>query len=96
MGRDRIDYPWDKSTPTANLTTANLLFNSTIFTPGASFYGIDLANFYLNTLMEWYEYMRLRLDILPQEIINKYNLNNIVDADRWVYVEIQKGMCGLP
>jgi hypothetical protein len=51
VGGDCIDYPWNKSTPTANLTTAKLFFNSTISTPGALFYGIDLANFYLNTPM---------------------------------------------
>jgi hypothetical protein len=88
MGGDCIDYPWDKSMPTANLTTEKLLFNSTISTPGASFYGIDLANFYLNTPMTCYEYMRLWLDILPQEIIDKYGLTGVLDADGWVYVEI--------
>jgi hypothetical protein len=40
--------------------------------------------------------MRLWLDILPQEIINKYNLTKIVNADEWVYVEICKGIYGLP
>jgi hypothetical protein len=65
MGGDCIDYPWDKSMQTAKITTAKLLFNSTISTPGASFYGIDLTNFYLNTLMECYKYMHLWLDILP-------------------------------
>jgi hypothetical protein len=96
MGGNCIDYPWNKSMPTANLTTAKLLFNSTISTPGALFYGIDLANFYLNTPMECYKYMRLRLDILPQEIIDKYNLTNIVNADGWVYVKIRKGIYGRP
>jgi hypothetical protein len=96
MGGNHIDYPWNKSTPTANLTTAKLLFNSTISTPCASFYGIDLANFYLNTPLERYEYMQLWLDILPQEIIDKYNLNKFGDANWWVYVEIFKGMYGLP
>ncbi len=96
LGGNHIDYPWNKSMPTADLTTAKLLFNSTISTPAASFYGIALANFYLNTLMECYEYMRLRLDILPQEIIDKYNLSEIVDANGWVYVEICKGMYWLP
>jgi hypothetical protein len=82
MGGDCIDYPWEKSTPTAELTTVKLLFNSTISTPSASFYMIDLANnFYLNTPMERYEYMHLRLDILPQEIINKYGLTKVVDTD---------------
>jgi hypothetical protein len=27
--------------------------------------------------------MCLRLDILPQEIIDKYRLTDIVDTDRW-------------
>ncbi len=88
MGGDCIDYPWDKSMPTANLTTAKLLFNSTTSTLGASFYGIDLANFYLNIPMECYEYMHRWLDILPQEIIDKYGFTNIVDTNRWVYDKI--------
>jgi hypothetical protein len=96
VGGNRIDYPWNKSTPTADLTTAKLLFNSTISTPGASFYGINLANFCLNTPMERYEYMRLWLDILPQEIIDKYNPTKIVDTTGWVYVRICKGMYRLP
>jgi hypothetical protein len=40
--------------------------------------------------------MRLWLDILSQEIIDKYNLSNIVDANGWVYVNIQKDIKGLP
>jgi hypothetical protein len=96
MGGDCIDYILDKSTPTANLTTAKLHFNSTISTPVTLFYGIDLANFFMNTPMECYKYICLWLDILSQEIINKYNLNNIVNAIGWVYVKIQKDMHGLP
>jgi hypothetical protein len=46
----------------------------------ASFYGIDLTNFYLNTPMEHYEYMHCQLEILPQETINKYGLTDIVDG----------------
>ncbi len=42
------------------------------------------------------EYMRLRLEIIPEKIIVKYNLRDLVDADGWVYVEIRKGMYGLP
>ena len=60
------------------------------------FLGIDLANFYLNTPMPKPEYMRLRLGIIPEEIIAKYNLHDLVDEDRWIYVEIWKGMYGLP
>ncbi len=46
--------------------------------------------------MKHYKYMRLRLDILPQEISDKYKLTNIVHANGWVYVNIWKGMYGLP
>ena len=45
VGGDRITYKGDKSTPTANLVTAKLLINSTILTPQARFYGMDLSNF---------------------------------------------------
>ncbi len=81
MGGYCIDYPWNKSSPTTNLNTATLLFNSTISTPSTSFYGIDLANFYLNTPIKRYKYMHLRMDIFLQEIIGKYKRTNIVDAD---------------
>ena len=37
VGGDRIDYPGDLHTPTADLTTAKLLFNSVISTPKARF-----------------------------------------------------------
>jgi hypothetical protein len=52
----------------ADLTTAKLLINSTISTPGAKVLGIDLANFCLNTPMPNPKYMRLRLDINPNKI----------------------------
>jgi hypothetical protein len=96
VGGNLINFPGNKSTPTADLLTAKLLINSTISTPGAVFLGIDLANFYLNTPMADPEYMRLRLDIIPEEIIIKYNLRDRVDEEGWVYVEICKGMYGLP
>jgi hypothetical protein len=40
--------------------------------------------------------MRLRLNIIPEEIIVKYNLRDLVDEDGWVYIKIRKGMYGLP
>jgi hypothetical protein len=45
--------------------------------------------------MKEYEYMRLRLELIPDGIINKYDLRSLADAG-WVYVEIQMGMYGLP
>ena len=43
-----------------------------------------------------YEYRTLRLELIPNKIINKYNLRDLVNDQGWVYVEIWMGMYGLP
>jgi hypothetical protein len=90
-----VDYPYDVSTDTSNLTTAKLVINSTISTPGARHMLIDVKNYYLGTPLDIYEYMRLAIDILPQEIVDQYSLLNLVH-NGFVYLEIRKGMYGLP
>jgi hypothetical protein len=77
------------------MTTAKILFNSVISTPDGRFMCTDVKDFYLNTLMARYEYMCLPIRILPQEIVEQYQLLPFVH-DGWVYVEIRKGMYGLP
>ena len=37
----------------------------------------DIANFYLNNPMNRYEYTKLPLDIILEEIIQQYNLRNL-------------------
>jgi hypothetical protein len=49
VGGYQIEYPGDKSTRTAGLTTAKILINSVISTLGAKFLVIDINTFYLNT-----------------------------------------------
>jgi hypothetical protein len=44
VGGDQIEYPGDKSTCTAGLTTAKILINSVISTFGAKFLVIDIKN----------------------------------------------------
>jgi hypothetical protein len=91
-----IDCPWEVTTPTSDLTTAKLLFNSVVSTPGAVFVVMDVKNFYLNTPMECPEFMRLPLKLIPTEIIDKYNLREKADDNGWVYVRIDLGMNVLP
>ena len=95
VGGDKIDYPFKKATPMADLTMAKLLFNFTISTHGAKIFGIDIKNFYLNMPLDHFEYMRLPLNLIPAEIIQHYNLHHI-QHNGWIYIEIQKGMYGLP
>ena len=95
VGGNLIAFPGDKSTATADLTTIKILLNSTISTKRARFSTADIKNFYLGTPLVEFEYMKLRLAIIPDEIIKQYNLRDI-EVDGWVYCEIRKGMYGLP
>jgi hypothetical protein len=92
---DQIEYPGDKSTCTAGLTTAKILIKSVISSLGAKFLVIDINIFYLNTPLGRFEYMVINLLSLPQETIDKYDLTEL-SQDGKVYIEIQKGMYGLP
>ena len=46
---------------------------------------IDIANFYLNNPMDRYEYTKLPLEIIPEEIIQQYNLGKLAHTD-FVYI----------
>ena len=88
VGGDRVHYPFDAGTPTANLLTVKLLINSKASTPGAKFFTMDIKNFYLCTPMAWYEYMRLKLEDMPEDVIEHYPLHDIAMPDGYVYCEI--------
>jgi hypothetical protein len=51
-----INYPGDCGTPTADLLTVKLLFNSIRSTPNVKFMSIKIKDFYLCTPMKRYEY----------------------------------------
>ena len=51
---------------------------------------VDIFNFYIVTLMTWYDYTKLQLSNLLKKIIQKYNLHNITTSNDSVYVEVQK------
>ncbi len=50
---------------------------------------------YIKTPLDHFEYMRMPISLFPTDIINHYQLNNKVLKD-YVYMEIRKGMYGLP
>jgi hypothetical protein len=51
VGGNLIEYPGELTTRTADITTAKILLNSTLSTPGAKFACTDMGNFYLATPM---------------------------------------------
>jgi hypothetical protein len=50
---------------------------------------------YLKTPLNHFEYMRMPISLFPTDIIDHYQPNNKVLKD-YVYMEIRKGMYGLP
>jgi hypothetical protein len=86
---DRVHYLFDAGTLTANLLTVKLLINSVISTPGARFFTMNIKNFYQFTLTSRYEYMRLKLSDMPEDVIEQYKLCDIATPDRYVYCEIR-------
>lgn len=56
---------------------------------------IEIQNFYLNTNMPIYKYMKVAIELIPQEVIHQYNLMDLV-VDGIIYLEIHKAMYGMP
>jgi hypothetical protein len=94
VGGDRLDYSGDVATSTADITTFKILINITLSTEDAAMMMMDIKNYYLGTPLPRFEYMKMLLPCFPEEIIQKYNLNDLA-VDGWVYIEIRKGMYGL-
>ena len=95
IGGNLIDYPGNLSMKVADMTTFKILVNSTLSTPGARWLGLDVKNYYLGTPMEDYKYMFIPITSIPHEIITHYKLHDIVHNGK-VYMEIRRGMYGLP
>jgi hypothetical protein len=78
VGGNLIEYPSNVATSIADLTTAKILWNSTISTPDARFMCMDVKNFYLNTPMDQPEYMQILVKHIPDEIMMEYILHELV------------------
>ena len=63
-------------------------------TENAKYMTIDIGNFYTNTPMDRYKYMRMHISEIPQEIIDEYYLLSKV-SDGYVYFRIKKVIYGL-
>jgi hypothetical protein len=74
VGGDRINYPCEVATPTADMIAAKILFNSVISTADAHFMTMDISNFYLNTPLKHPEFIRMHINDIPEEIIPYVNM----------------------
>ena len=94
-GGDRLPYDGKKSTETAGLETTKILFNSVVSTPGARFACYDISNMYLNTTLPSPEYMKIHQSLIPQEVMDEYDVEQFLDENGYAYVEITGAIYGL-
>ncbi|GAX14227.1 hypothetical protein FisN_1Hu418 [Fistulifera solaris] len=94
-GGDRIQYLGDVSTQTADVITVKVLINSVLSTPNAQAMSMDLKDFYLTANLDEYEYIRVPVYLIPDFIIDLYQLHDKIH-NGFLYVEVRKGMYGLP
>ena len=57
---------------------------------------IDIKHLYFNTPLKRYEYLQQKLADMPKDVKRQYEFAEKATYDGWVYVEIRKGMYGLP
>ena len=96
VGGDKINYPGEVATPTADMLVAKMLINSAISTPGARCMTMDISNFYLMTPLKRPEYIKIKLSDIPDEIIKEYKLKEKATSNGFVFIEAVRGMYGLP
>ena len=75
--------------------SVKILWNSVLSTYGAKYATLDIANFYLGTPLDRYEYMKMPSDIFPQHTKDQYNLDDM-EYKGYVWLEIRKVIYGLP
>jgi hypothetical protein len=85
-GGNRINYPDDCGTPTADMILFKILVNSILSTPNAKCIMMDIKDFYLRTPMKRAEYMRLKISDIPEEVIQHYNLMLLVISMMDMYI----------
>ena len=76
VGGDKLDFCGDASSVAASLATVKLLLNSVVYTKGAKFTTADIKYFFYASFLSDPEYMKMKLKIIPQEIINQYQLQS--------------------
>ena len=94
-GGNKIFYPGELTTRTADMTTAKLHWNSVLSTPNAKYMCLDIGNLYLSATLDRYEYMKMPLNLFPQWTIDQYDLTNKA-VRGFVYLQMRKAVWGLP
>ena len=94
-GRNLIYYPGDVITPTSDLATTKLHVNSAIPYIKARYMCMDVKCFHLNNIMNRTEYIMIRIAMIPQGFVVKYNIQEKAH-NGYIYSRVTKAMYVLP
>ena len=91
-GGDKLDYPGNLGSPTVSMIDVNLHLNSVISDAkdDTRCMCMDIKDFYLGTPMDYYQYMRIRKQHIPEEVIQEYNI--VFDETGRTYCEVRRGV----
>ena len=87
VGGDKLTYPYDAGSPTTDLLESKILINSTISDAkiGARFCSADIRDMFLASPMERPEYMKVLYKHFPEDIRQRYNLQDKLHKDGYIY-----------
>jgi hypothetical protein len=68
-GVNLINYPYKLTTPTAVMVSSKIMWNSVISMPNAKFGSANIKNKDPETPLSWYEYKKMPLRLIPNDII---------------------------
>ena len=94
-GGNLITYEGDASVQMADIDTAKINWKSVVSMPNAKYMCLDIKFFYLIAALEYFEYMKIPLNLFPEWTKKQYNLDKLA-FDGWVYIEMWCVVWGLP
>ena len=77
IGGDKLDFCGYASLVEASLAAVKLLLDSVVSTKDAVFKTADIKDFFYASFLPDPEYMKMKLKMIPQEIIDQYHLQDL-------------------
>ena len=94
IGGDKINYPGETSANTAAMPVVKILLQSVI-SDDLNWMTLDIKDYYLNTPLSRPEYIRIQRELIPNDIMERYKLDQYM-SNNSVLFEVNRGMYRLP
>ena len=77
VGGNKLDFCGDSSSVAASLDTVKFLLNGVVSTKDAVFTTADIKDVFYASFLSYPEYKKMKLKMIPQEIIDQYHLQDL-------------------